>query len=188
MSNHHHTSEPLLSGLFTDRLKAELAFEELIRMGYKPEEISVAMASTAIDKMLGEDKSDEQTETPFDGTADGAITGGMMGGIAFTIGALGSNLLIPGLGLVAMGPVAAGILGVGAGGALGGIIGKLFSSDQQEERASLYADGLKHGKILIALYPHNDKEGLKLGKRWLELSAEIIEHPDKKLLDPDEND
>jgi hypothetical protein len=185
MSNPQNMHSLLLSGLFTDRSKAELAFEELIRMGYKPDEISVAMSSTVKDKMLGEDTSHGETEKPFDGAADGAITGGMMGGIAFTIGALGSNLLVPGLGLVAIGPVAAGILGVGAGGALGGIIGRIFSTEPPEETAALYSDGLRHGKILIALYPHNEKERFKISERWLELSGEIIEGPNKKLFKND---
>ena len=51
--------------------------------------------------------------------------GGTMGTIAPVLAALGTLLLIPGLGLVAAGPVAIALTAAGAVGVAGGLIGAL---------------------------------------------------------------
>ncbi|MFD0764632.1 hypothetical protein ACFQZI_07185 [Mucilaginibacter lutimaris] len=177
-----------LSGLFTEMSKAEKAYSELLAMGYKPEEVNVAMASTTRDKLQAAEMQIGTPETAldqkYDGTIDGGITGGLLGSIAFTIGALGSNLLIPGLGLVVMGPLAAGLLGAGAGGLTGGIIGKLLSPGAPEPQSELITQGLKNGKIMLALVPRNAQEEKAIHAKWTALDAEIFQKPiDNKLHD-----
>ena len=63
--------------------------------------------------------------------------------------AVGTSLVIPGLGLVVAGPIAAALAGAGAGGATGGIIGALIGAGIPEDRARDYERGINDGGILI---------------------------------------
>ena len=60
---------------------------------------------------------------------------------------LGTSLVIPGLGLIIAGPLAAGLAGAGAGGITGGLIGALVGSGIPEDRAKIYEDGKLNGTM-----------------------------------------
>lgn len=57
--------------------------------------------------------------------------------------ALGTSVLIPGLGLI--------IAGAGAGGITGGIIRALIGAGIPEDRAKLYESGIKEGRMVREL-------------------------------------
>lgn len=168
-------NQPLIVAMFTDRDNAEKAYNELKELGYEADEINVIMTSEGQTKHFGErDNKDSKTEMgnkALEGTGTGAAIGGITGGIAGAIAAIGSNLIIPGLGLVVLGPLAAGLAGAGAGGLTGGIIGALVGAGIPEEKSKVYQEGLKHGNIILAVHPHNADDLRAIPERWREYHA-----------------
>ncbi|HHU92131.1 MAG TPA: hypothetical protein GXZ20_03190 [Halanaerobiaceae bacterium] len=123
-------------GVFDDKESAESALREIEDLGFTEEEISL------IAKDDGED-------SPYmdQNLADGAATGGAIGGLAGIAASLGA-LTIPGIGpILAAGPIAAGLTGVAAGG----IAGSLVDMGIPRERGDYYENEVKSGKILAAV-------------------------------------
>ena len=77
-------------------------------------------------------------------------------------------MLIPGLGLVIAGPIAAGLAGAGAGGIAGGVIGALIGSGIPEEHAKVYESGIKDGGIVMGVKPRNDEDAKYFEDNWKE--------------------
>ena len=73
--------------------------------------------------------------------------------------------MIPGLGLVIAGPIAAALVGAGTGSAIGSIVGGLVGLGISDEEAKLYEDDIKKGGILIGVKASN--------KRFDELRNEL---------------
>ena len=177
-NNMNFNKERMLVGLFNNRETAEKAYEDLKDIGYTSDEINVVMASNTRDKYFAEEREkDSESEVgnkAWEGAGTGSAIGGTIGGIAGVIAALGTNLLIPGLGLVVLGPLAAGLAGAGAGGLTGGIIGALIGSGIPEDKARIFDEGLKNGKILISVKLHNDDDSVDLTRKWSAYHAEEL--------------
>ena len=88
--------------------------------------------------------------------------------------AVGTNVVLPGLGLVVAGPLAAALAGAGAGGAVGGLIGALVGAGIPEHRAKVYDASLRAGGILIGVESKSDEEADKLEELLKDLGAEYI--------------
>lgn len=86
----------------------------------------------------------------------GSAIGGTVGAVAATIAAIGSNLLLPGLGLVIAGPLAAGLAGAG------GLVGALVGSGIPDGHAKKYETGIKKGGIVMGVQPRNDEDAQHL--------------------------
>lgn len=169
-----NNNQPLLVAMFRDRGQAEKAYNELKEMGYESDEINVVMTSEGHSKHFPGKEKGEDTEMgnkALEGTGTGAAIGGITGGIAGAIAAVGSNLIIPGLGLVVLGPLAAGLAGAGAGGLTGGIIGALVGAGIPEEKSKVYKEGLKNGNILLAVHPHNRDDAERIPHLWVKHEA-----------------
>src|SRR5579884_928845 len=87
----------------------------------------------------------------------GGIVGGIIGGILGLILAAGT-LAIPGVGLIAAGPLAAMWAGAGIGGLAGSVIGWLASLGVPEDYASYYERGLNEGGVVVAVACHEGDE------------------------------
>jgi len=91
---------------------------------------------------------------------EGAATGGTIGGV---LGAIAAGLVatgivaVPGLGLVAAGPVLATLAGLGAGAAAGGVTGALIGVGLPEHEARFYHEQIEYGGILVGVYTHDDR-------------------------------
>jgi hypothetical protein len=94
-----------------------------------------------------------------EGAGKGSAIGGTVGAIAGAIAAVGTSLIIPGLGIVIAGPIAAGLAGAGAGGITGGLLGALIGSGIPEARAKLYESGIKQGRIVMGVRPRYEEDG-----------------------------
>ncbi|MEO7522744.1 MAG: hypothetical protein ABIT58_01545, partial [Ferruginibacter sp.] len=110
----------------------------------------------------------------LEGAGTGSAIGAGVGAVAAAIAAIGTSLLIPGLGLIIAGPLAAGIAGAGAGGVAGGLIGALVGSGMPEERARLYESGIKDGKIVMGVNPKNDEDAKYFESEWNSQKAEQV--------------
>lgn len=82
--------------------------------------------------------------------AEGAGIGGTVGAIAAAVAAIGTTLLLPGLGLVIAGPLAAAVAGAGAGAAAGGLVGALVGCNMPDTRIKEYEKDLKCGPVARA--------------------------------------
>jgi uncharacterized membrane protein len=66
-------------------------------------------------------------------------------------------LAVPGLGLVAAGPIVATLAGLGAGAAAGGLTGALLGLGLPEHEAKFYNEQIEQGGILVGVYTHDDR-------------------------------
>lgn len=169
-------NERLLVGLFRDKENAEKAYNDLRDMGYSADEINVVMTNDTRKRYYSDkdrESNSEMGNKALEGTGAGAAIGGIAGGIAGAIAAVGTNLLIPGLGLVVLGPLAAGLAGAGAGGITGGIIGALIGAGIPEEKARIYNEALENGSILLSVNPHNGNDVEKLTRKWTGYQGDV---------------
>lgn len=157
-----------LVGLFHNRDAAEQAFDDLRNAGYTREEINVVMSNETRDRYYANtgDTGSEVGNKAMEGLGTGATIGGIIGGIAGAIVAVGSNLVIPGLGLVIAGPIAGALAGLGAGGLTGGIVGALVGSGIPNDRAEQISKEIKTGKIMLSVKPHNLDDVVKFTRKW----------------------
>jgi hypothetical protein len=79
---------------------------------------------------------------------------------------LGTAVVVPGLGIVVAGPLAAGLAGAGGGGIAGGIIGALVGAGIPKETADKYEQGVKEGEIVVAVQLRNEEDGRYFEDEW----------------------
>jgi hypothetical protein len=157
----------VLTGMFRDRDSAEQAYNSLSSRGYTHNDVDLVMSDETRKRHFGEDTTDTELGTKaMEGVGTGASIGGTLGAIAGAIAAIGTSLVIPGLGLVVAGPIAAGLAGAGAGGLTGGLIGGLVGHGIPEDRAKRYEEGIKNGHIMMGVRPRNDDDATYLQNEW----------------------
>jgi hypothetical protein len=142
----------LITGIFTSRSRAEQAVDELMRAGFAPEDVSLLMSESTRGREFAVKRS---TKAP-EGAATGAAIGGVLGAVAAGLAAVGT-IAVPGLALVAAGPVVAALAGLGAGAAAGGLTGALLGLGIPEHEAKFYANEIERGGILVGVYAHSDR-------------------------------
>lgn len=160
-------NQTIITGMFKDRKNAELAYEGLKDRGYEDDEINVIMSDSTRKIHFGDDRKDSGLgNKSLEGAGKGSAIGGSIGAIAGVVAALGTNLLIPGLGLVVAGPLAAGLAGAGAGGITGGLIGALVGSGIPEDRAKEFEEGVKNGHIIVSAKAKSEKDADFFKGNW----------------------
>lgn len=152
----------MLTGMFHDRESTEKAYESLRSRGYGDDEINVIMSEATRDKYYGPEFHTKALE----GTGAGAAIGGTLGAVIGGIAAIGTNVLIPGLGLVVAGPLVAALVGAGAGGITGGLVGALIGWGIPEERATLYETGIKEGGTVLGVRPRSEEDAKYFENEW----------------------
>ena len=163
------TSEKrVLTGMFRDRESTENAYNSLHERGYSKDDINLVMSDDTRKTHYNDDE-DEGTEIgtkAAEHAGKGSAIGGTIGAIVGVVAAIGTSVVIPGLGLLIAGPIAAGLAGAGAGGLTGGIIGAMVGSGIPEARAKLYESGIKEGNVVISVTPRNDDDAKYLENNW----------------------
>jgi hypothetical protein len=135
--------------------------------GFGPGDVSVLVGDHAAGKHFG---IKEKTKAP-EGAAAGAAIGGTLGAIVIGLVAVGS-IALPGIGLLAAGPIVAALAGAGAGGATGGILGGLIGATMPEHEAALVKT-LERGHILLAVAAQGERAEM-VQKIFRETGAEGI--------------
>jgi hypothetical protein len=149
----------LVTSMFPDKESAERAYVSLQDRGYANDDIHILMSDATRDKHFAHQTvKTEMGNKALEGAGAGASIGTVLGATVGAIAAIGTNLILPGLGLIVAGPLAAGLAGAGAGAASGGIIGSLIGAGIPEERAKVYEDGIKKGDIVIGVHAKNDED------------------------------
>jgi hypothetical protein len=164
----------LVTGLFPDRESAETAFASAHERGYTKDDLNLVMSDDTRKRHF-KDESGVQTELgnkAAEGAGIGAGIGGTIGAIAAAVAAMGSVLVLPGLGLVVAGPLAAAAAGAGAAG--GGLLGALIGWRIPEERVKHYEQGIKNGGILMGLKARNPEDAQHLEQSWKQSRGEHV--------------
>jgi hypothetical protein len=161
----------LVSGIFPSRASAEHAVDELVAAGFSENDVSLLMSDTTRGREFVVHKG---TKTP-EAAATGATVGGVIGAIAAGLAAVGT-LVVPGLSLVAAGPIVAALAGLGAGAAAGGLTGALVGMGIPEHEAKFAHKEIEKGGILVGVYTHDDRA--KIARQILDSSG--AEHISKQ--------
>lgn len=180
------TNKNYLTGSFRDRTSAERAYNRLRERGYTDDEINIIMSDETRRKYFESDSDfgdrtrenvrdtdRDVSDTEFgnkvmEGVGTGSAIGGAVGATAGIIAALGTSLVIPGLGLVIAGPIAAGLAGAGAGGLTGGLVGALVGAGIPKDRAEKHENDLREGDIVMGVRPRSDEDADYLERDWRE--------------------
>lgn len=166
-SGSNKSNRQMMTGLFKDRESAERAFNYLHDRGYSKDEINLIMSDETRKLHFDETKGETEIGTKaMEGAGKGSAIGGAIGAVAGVIAALGTSLVIPGLGLVVAGPIAAGLAGAGAGGFTGGLIGALIGWGIPEERARIYESKIKEGGIVMGVNPKDQADEEFIENDW----------------------
>jgi hypothetical protein len=173
-SNGTTTERGMLTGMFRDRESTENAYKSMQEKGYSKDDISLVMSDDTRKKHFTRDQETEIGTKAAEGAGKGSAIGGTVGAIVGVIAAIGTSLVIPGLGIVIAGPIAAGLAGAGAGGLTGGVIGALVGWGIPEERAKLYESGIKSGNIVMGVHPRNEDDARYFEENWRTNKGEEI--------------
>ncbi|HEX8495145.1 MAG TPA: CsbD family protein [Pyrinomonadaceae bacterium] len=169
-------SNRMLTGLFRDRESAERAYGSLESRGYSKDDVNLLMSDETRDKHFANtDAGDtELGSKALEGAGVGSAIGGTVGAVLAAIAAIGTSVILPGLGLIVAGPLAAGLAGAGAGGLTGGLVGALVGSGIPEERAREYERGIKEGGIVMGVNPRSDEDAEYFENEWRTHKGEHI--------------
>lgn len=147
------TSAPYVTGLYRTPDEATRAYGDLTtKHSYRSEDIDVLMSDDTRKRHFGDAEPGKELSggtKAAEGLGKGSAIGGGIGAALGALFVVGSSVVIPGLGLVVAGPIAAALAGAGAGGAAGGLIGALIGAGIPEERARQYERGINEGGIVI---------------------------------------
>ena len=159
-----------VTGLYDSPDAADRAYQGLREThGYDPADIDVLMTDETRTRHFGDVKPGTEFTTgtkAAEGLGKGSAIGGGIGAALAALFAVGTSVVIPGLGLVVAGPIAAALAGAGAGGATGGIIGALIGAGIPEDRATAYDAGLKRGGIVIGTRARDARHAADLEREF----------------------
>lgn len=166
----------MITAVFRDRYNAIDAFDWLRVMGYSQDQISVLMSDQTRVHYAQEVKEGkiERGSKMAEGAATGGAIGTAVGASLAALAAIGTSLVLPGLGLVIAGPLAAAFAGGGAGAVAGGLIGGLVGYGIPESNAKAYEQALREGGVAIGVAPRNSEDSSTIKKKFQELHGENI--------------
>jgi hypothetical protein len=160
----------MVMGVFRDPARSQQVYDWLLSRGYTSDDINVMMSDATRTRHFtvddaGRRKVGDKAQAGTlaeEGMGVGGAIGTVVGATLGAIAAIGTNLVLPGLGLVIAGPIAAALAGAGAGAATGGILGGLIGLGIPESNATAYENALKEGGVVIGVRPHkNDADPIK---------------------------
>lgn len=159
-----------VTGLYRTPEEAAKAYDHLTtKHGYKRDDVDVLMSDDTRRKYYPDATPGKELSggtKAAEGLGVGSAIGGGLGAAFAAIFAVGTSVVIPGLGLVVAGPIAAALAGAGAGGATGGLIGALVGAGMPEERARVYDKGVRDGGIVIGTRARDDVHARELERDY----------------------
>ncbi len=167
------TTQPMLAGLFTDLASTKQAYHLLNEKGYPFDDIHMIMSDETYNKKFAHLSDDsELTLNIKQAAGTGSVIGGGLGALTGVVAALSTSFIIPGLGILIAGPIAAGLAGASTGAIAGGLIGSLIGADIPEEHARFFESGIHKGQILLGVYPRNPEDASFFENTWNEKKPE----------------
>lgn len=177
---------PSVTALFWSRASAERAYGQARSLAYEPADISVIMSDETRAREFPEEsrtplarKANEPAPESSPGAEQlGGPMGGTVGTIAPVVAALGTLLLIPGLGLVAAGPVAIALTAAGAVGVAGGLVGALTNWGVPKSRVEDYESAVRRGGIVLGVKAKSKEDAAQLVRAWKQSGGEFVQGGD----------
>lgn len=154
----------MVTGIFGNRTSAENATDALVDSGFSPNDLSILMSIQTRDR---EFSAQAEARAP-EGIASGAATGGVLGALVGGLAAI-SAVALPGIGLLAAGPIIAILTGAGMGAATGGLIGS-----QPKEHAKVWLEEVERGSIIVGAKVHDDVEAERARRVFEKADAKRI--------------
>jgi hypothetical protein len=174
-------NDKMLTAVVRDRATAAQAYEWLQRRGYNTGDINILMSDQTRQAFSNDGSEGRIKHT--DKSAEGVATGGAVGtAVGATVGAilaLGTTVVLPGLGLVVAGPLLAGLAGGGAGAVTGGIVGGLIGLGIPESNARAYEEALQTGGVVFGVVTSSEDSD-KVRDYFEKIGAENIVFADRR--------
>jgi hypothetical protein len=147
------------------------AYEYLLSKGYDRDEIDVIMSQATRDKFGAQEgeapkRGDEDDEVAEKKVFKSAGAMAVVGGLSGFLAALGASILLPGVGLIVAGPLAA--LGATTGALVGGIYGVPLTDENNEKDARTveFEKAMREGKILVRVTPKSQSDREEILQNW----------------------
>ncbi|MCE9533563.1 MAG: hypothetical protein K8T89_20930 [Planctomycetes bacterium] len=174
-------SEKILTAVVRDRAVANRTYDWLQSRGYAPSEISVLMSdkTRASYDTTGTEGKIKSSDKSIEGVATGGTIGTVVGATLGALLAIGTSVVVPGLGLVVAGPILAGLAGGGAGAVTGGLVGGLVGLGIPESNAKAYEEALNSGGVVFGVMPRNSKDGEAMEEYLKKSGGENIVYADR---------
>jgi hypothetical protein len=154
-------------GLFEDIDQARAATQELLDAGFDNKNVNLVANAAAQEYTELFDDNGHYKHLTSEGVHKHVAGAAKVGGVGAAIGGLGGLLLglamlsIPGVGpVVAAGPLAATLVGAGAGAAVGGMIGGFTDAGVTPVDAEYYAEAIRRGCTSVVVKADVDRAGL----------------------------
>lgn len=152
---------------FEDRDTAERAYNSMTSRGYNQDDINLMMSDDTRKKYFADADADTGLGSKaMEGAGTGGAIGSVAGAILGAVAAVGTSILVPGLGLVIAGPIAGALAGAGAGGVTGGLVGALIGAGIPEEHAKAYENDVKNGRIVMGVTPRSQEDADYFTNEW----------------------
>ena len=139
-----------VAGVFDSKKEANAAVSSLLDTGFSKEHMSLIVSDNAHHALFPAPADDEAMRT-IEGGAAGALIGGALGALVAGLTLVGV-VLVPGSGLLAVGPIMAALTGAGAGAIAGGLSGALIRAGYAVDEAKRYEKAIRHGKAVIIVH------------------------------------
>ena len=167
-------SNRMVTGMFRNRDDAEKAYNSITSRGYNKDDVNLLMSDKTRETQFADGADTELGSKALEGAGVGSAIGGTLGAVIAGIAAIGTSVLIPGLGLLVAGPLAAALAGAGAGGLTGGLVGALVGSGIPEETAKQYEAGINDGGIVVGVQPRSTEDADYFENEWRNSRGEHI--------------
>lgn len=175
--NRESFSGDLLMVLFENPQNVKIVYNNLLNEGYPKDDITIIMTEETEKRYFSNQdlsKTDLGNKS-LEGMGVGGAFGGTAGAIAAGIAALGTSLIIPGLGIVVGGAFAAALAGAGAGAITGGLVGALVGLGVPSDQAEEFEEGIKAGGVVIGVHTRTPENYKLLNQKWQAYkSTEIV--------------
>ena len=143
-----------VAGVFDSKTEADAAVSKLLDTGFNKENLSLIVSDNARHAIFSSPADNESIRT-IEGGAAGALLGGVLGALIAGLTIVGV-VVVPGSGLLAVGPLVSALTGAGAGAAVGGLSGALISAGFAVDEAKRYEEEIRHGKAVIVVHTTNE--------------------------------
>jgi uncharacterized membrane protein len=163
------TTPAPISRWFKDLETADEAYRVLTDMGYGHDEINVVMSETTREriKKVPETVVHHDATPTEEGSTNQVLAGtaamSAIGAIGGVVAAVGTTILIPGLGLIIAGPMAG--IGAGVGALIGSMYGVPISSVGDDEETKFKSE-IESGRVLLRVVPHNATDAELIRVNW----------------------